>query len=134
MALEPARIREMYISLLRVSRETVDGCWTRHGSVRGYVNVHRRSPEVSIHAHRLAYLFAYGLIPPVVMHRCDNPQCFRPEHLVGGTQTDNMLDMTIKGRRAKDRRWVTRDGKNRRVRASEVVAMLAAGWRLGYDR
>jgi hypothetical protein len=34
----------------------------------------------------------------VVMHACDNPRCFRLDHLRLGTQADNMADMRVKGR------------------------------------
>lgn len=32
------------------------------------------------------------------MHRCDNPPCFRYDHLLLGTHHDNNLDMLAKGR------------------------------------
>ena len=34
----------------------------------------------------------------VVRHRCDNPPCFRFDHLVLGTYADNTADMMTKGR------------------------------------
>ena len=51
-------------------------------------------------AHRLAYLLAHGELDDdsYVCHRCDNPSCIRPEHLFVGTQTENMQDMSKKGR------------------------------------
>ena len=33
-----------------------------------------------------------------VLHRCDNPPCFNPEHLFVGTQSQNMNEMLAKGR------------------------------------
>lgn len=40
----------------------------------------------------------YGWLPEVVLHRCDNPPCYNPAHLLPGTQADNMRDMARKGR------------------------------------
>lgn len=34
----------------------------------------------------------------VVMHKCDNRKCINPDHLMRGTQADNVLDMRSKGR------------------------------------
>lgn len=59
-------------------------------------------------AHRVAFELAFGDIPDMVgadqrgtciLHRCDNPRCVNPEHLVAGTHADNMGDMDSKGRR-----------------------------------
>jgi hypothetical protein len=36
--------------------------------------------------------------PLCVLHRCDVPRCFNPEHLFVGTQKDNTNDMIVKGR------------------------------------
>lgn len=51
-------------------------------------------------AHRLGWTIAHGTVPPrmYVLHRCDNPQCVRPDHLFLGTPRDNTLDMVAKGR------------------------------------
>lgn len=49
--------------------------------------------------HRQVFLDAYGYLPPVVRHACDNPTCIEPTHLIGGTQADNMKDMKKRQRR-----------------------------------
>lgn len=48
--------------------------------------------------HRVVFYKLAGYLPEVVMHTCDNARCINPEHLVGGTYSDNMQDMLRKGR------------------------------------
>ncbi len=49
---------------------------------------------------RQAWKYAHGAIPEKlrVLHKCDNTLCVRPSHLFLGTQKDNMLDKSRKGR------------------------------------
>ncbi len=39
-----------------------------------------------------------------MLHRCDNPPCWRDDHLFLGTQPDNVADMVTKGRHANSRK------------------------------
>jgi hypothetical protein len=50
--------------------------------------------------HRWIIEFVDGPLLPgeVVMHLCDNPPCFRYDHLRRATQTENIVDAVIKGR------------------------------------
>lgn len=47
-------------------------------------------------AHRLSWAWANGVDYPdrktVVRHKCDNPPCIRPEHLIDGSYFDNNHD------------------------------------------
>lgn len=54
------------------------------------------------YAHRISYVLNCGDIPEgmFVLHRCDIPQCIKPEHLFLGTAKDNSQDMSRKGRHA----------------------------------
>lgn len=52
-------------------------------------------------AHRESYRLTHGVRPErphVVMHTCDNPPCVNPAHLRLGTQSENILDSSRKGR------------------------------------
>lgn len=57
----------------------------------------------SYRAHRVAYFLYYGVDPGdnLVLHRCDNPRCVNPRHLILGNQQMNIHDMDAKGRRGK---------------------------------
>lgn len=83
-----------------------DGCWIWTGATTkpdplGYGRL--RLDGEYICAHVLAYRNTYGHIPPgmKVLHSCDRPRCFNPEHLRLGTQADNMRDMKDRGRERK---------------------------------
>lgn len=52
----------------------------------------------SILAHRWAWEYLHGPTDLDVLHKCDNPPCFRIDHLFVGTAVDNALDMMAKGR------------------------------------
>ena len=89
----------LFLSML-ASIPDDDSClvWPRCKNRHGYGRV---SLQGSTHlVHRLAYTLTHGPIEPAVFacHRCDNPACFRPDHLFAGTQLDNMRDCAQKGR------------------------------------
>lgn len=51
-------------------------------------------------AHRVAWFLKSGPIPRglFVLHKCDNPPCENPKHLFLGTNKDNILDASKKGK------------------------------------
>lgn len=75
-------------------------CWVWTGGTIG--GGYGRFSAAKILAHRHAWALTNGPVPDGldVLHRCDNPPCVRPDHLFLGTHTENMRDMTSKGRRA----------------------------------
>lgn len=87
-----------------------DGCWEWRGAIRknGYGKF-TREPRVyrgrgqTVSAHRMAWTLAYGDIPDglMVLHRCDNRKCVRPDHLFLGTAQD--MQATWSQRVAPDR-------------------------------
>jgi len=76
-----------------------EDCWEWNGANDGRYGIvwlNGRNHK----AHRVAYVLAYGQIPNdlMVLHHCDNPRCVRPDHLFLGTQSDNLIDCSKKGR------------------------------------
>lgn len=49
-------------------------------------------------AHRFSYKLHFNQSPECVRHKCDVRLCVNPDHLIGGTQTDNIKDRDIRGR------------------------------------
>lgn len=77
-----------------------NGCWEWTGAtdLQGYGRI--KSHGKSLRVHRLTYEIFVGSILDgmYILHRCDNRICVNPEHLVVGTQRDNIRDMYAKGR------------------------------------
>lgn len=80
--------------------EIFGGCWywTGSRSIRGYGRFQYKGKIVG--AHRVTYEVYKGPIPEglFILHSCDNPSCVNPNHLIEGTQKDNMRDMFGKNR------------------------------------
>lgn len=84
-----------------IDKET--GCWIWQGwkNENGYGRVEFGGKKY--YAHRLYYHLLVSTIRhyDVIMHRCDNPACVNPEHLVKGSHSDNHKDMVEKSRNAR---------------------------------
>lgn len=76
---------------------TVDdrGCWLYNGRINdsGYgIHNHQR-------VHRISYIHHHGQVADLlVLHTCDTPRCINPDHLVLGTNADNMRHVTERRR------------------------------------
>lgn len=80
-----------------------DACWLWTGGrkPRGYGNFClARATNTFVLTHRYAYELTHGPIPAglVVRHRCDNPPCCNPDHLILGTHQQNTQDAIERGR------------------------------------
>lgn len=95
-------------SILNKRHIADSGCWEYTGALnnKGYGTI-KRYPEESrkrrtYSVHRYVYQHVVGGIPEgmFVLHKCDNPKCFNPDHLFTGTHQENMDDAKHKGRMA----------------------------------
>lgn len=84
---------------MTLSTDCIDhGC---KGYGMGYATAWIKLPngeKIPTTKHRRVHYEATGELPEVVRHTCDNPRCINPEHLIGGTQVDNMQDCVKRGR------------------------------------
>lgn len=103
-----------------------DACWPYIGcrSQQGYAIFQVRKGWAA-RAHRIAYFLATGLEPRIVRHRCDNPPCCNPRHLLSGTHRENMADMVERSRQARGERVAT--AKLTAERVSELRQRAARG-------
>lgn len=77
-------------------------CWVWRGckTIWGYGKIRLVRPRRTVSAHRFSWQISSGEIPSglLVLHKCDNRVCVRPDHLFLGTQKDNIQDCIKKGR------------------------------------
>lgn len=75
-------------------------CWewtgSKHGDGYGVIVINGKSTL----AHRVSFALAGNALPDDVSlrHRCDHRPCIRPDHLLTGSQTENVADMHERGR------------------------------------
>ena len=84
--------------------EKTEACWKWHGSKSpgGYGQIREGGRgSALLRAPRYSWAIHIGPIPEglCVCHKCDNPECTRPDHLFLGTLGDNMRDCYAKGRK-----------------------------------
>ncbi|WP_082549806.1 HNH endonuclease signature motif containing protein [Mesorhizobium sp. Root157] len=88
------------IERLMARCDDTGSCWEWTGSAdsKGYGRLNLGDTPILV--HRASWEAFRGPIPEgmFVCHRCDNPRCFRPEHLFLGDQQMNMDDKMSKKR------------------------------------
>lgn len=117
-------LRELWVNH-NPCRSMTGGCWPwpKYLDAKGYGKIFFDDFKFSV--HRLSYEHYKGPIPEgmCVMHSCDNPACFNPDHLSLGTHTDNMRDMVRKGRHGK--RKTTEEVRGIEAQVRKLAALKA---------
>lgn len=99
--MQPKLTNYQFLLELLKKQPTDNSCmeWPLRLGPGGYGTV--RTPGTGYkRVHRVAWEVVNGPIPGglYILHKCDNPACFRPDHLSMGTQADNMRDAIKKAR------------------------------------
>lgn len=95
-----------------------------HGYGTWWRRDHRTDPWVKVRPHRWILELTLGRklkADEVVLHACDQPLCFRADHLSVGTRADNNADMMRKGR------YVHAGGKLPGHVKDRILRLAAAG-------
>lgn len=75
-----------------VDKKSINECWIWTGRTDkdGYGSI--RDGNLNKRAHRVSYELNIAPIPngKMIRHSCNNPSCVNPNHLIPGTQFDNM--------------------------------------------
>lgn len=101
----------------------VNGCWI----CKDFKNNQIAYKNKTWSMHRFSYTIFKGEIPTnlVIRHTCNNSDCFNPDHLIVGTQKDNIQDCIKSGRRNpvinKLKRNRARGGKISDLSESELI-------------
>jgi len=82
-----------------------DSCWEWNGAVNengyGIITVTIEGKQKFFYAHRVSWEWNSSQDIPtdlIIRHKCDNPPCVRPSHLLLGTHKDNTDDKMERGR------------------------------------
>lgn len=89
---------ELHRFMSHVTFEALTGCWFWTGKViLGYGDLTFKGKNYK--AHRVSYTHFKGEIPEglYVLHSCDVKSCVNPDHLLVGTQLENVQDAARKG-------------------------------------
>lgn len=94
-------------NILGINGNMLTPCWVFKGTLlkNGYAQIKINKKKKS--GHRFVWELVNGPIPEgmCVLHKCDNRNCVRPDHLFLGTQKDNINDMFQKNRANKAKKF-----------------------------
>lgn len=112
--------------------DCIEWLWCKSSDGYGKLTVNSKS----VLANREAYIKANGLqhsdiAGKVIRHTCDNRGCVNPEHLLVGTQADNISDMVDRKRTTKGRSYTKGCDNGASKLTDEVVYEIRSLYRKG---
>ena len=104
------RAEHPFLRMLRQTELTDSGCWQFSGSWKGAGYGAIKAWGKMVPVHRLsAKWFLDHRDNQHVLHHCDNPRCWNPDHLYLGDHADNMRDMAARKRARSGKQKLTVD-------------------------
>lgn len=132
------KLRERFAQ--KVTRGGEDECWEwKAAKSHAGHGIMRWAGGKNIRAHRASYIFYIGPVPEglLVRHRCGNPGCVNPKHLLLGTQEDKLQDAREQDRFARGEQHPNAHLTEKDVKAilmsEEHRDILAARYRVTSD-
>lgn len=132
---------------------TENGCWEWQGfcyafrgmkpGQRGYATASVRNKGWRLHRWMVEVTQRKLLSGEVARHKCDNPPCINPDHLIPGTQKDNIADVIAKGKQQfhpshyktckhghdySVHAWVDKYGHRHCKMCSRIRQRISSGW------
>jgi HNH endonuclease len=99
----PAALARLNIDWTKVRINGQCWIWTGlSGGSWGYGRIRFQGKQKLL--HRVVWEVLYGYPKDRVLHSCDQPRCFNPNHLFAGSQAENLADMARKGRSCRGER------------------------------
>lgn len=107
----PGGVTFLRVAELLREANRVSGCWESPrtpSQIYPRLHINGKMPLIT----RLVWTTLFGPLAEgyVVRHRCDNPRCIRPAHLVPGTASDNVRDAIER------RRWKNQNSAKQRCK------------------
>ena len=80
--------------------DKTDSCWNYKHRLNqdgyGHIGITVEGKDHTLRAHRYSWIMAnkqdWPADKPVARHSCNNPACVNPEHIIPGTQKENIDD------------------------------------------
>lgn len=110
--------------------------WTSSFNQAGYGTFHVTDVGSRV-AHKVSWLIHNGGSlhkSTKVLHKCDNPPCVNPDHLILGSQGENNKDMCLKGRNPRAKITPEMVLEIRRLRSEEKLQHQEIADRFGLSR